>query len=87
MNGIMTAEEIMEVDWMSFAEWLLAQQDRSDHVGHLAYDVAHDEEWPAGAQYLEELERYLKSCDAIAGALKALRTAWEEWCRLAPRRR
>lgn len=85
MDGILTGDEIMGTDWQSFTDWLLTQQDRSDPVGHLAYDVADDEEWPADTDSLEELERYLKDQGAIKPALEALRQAWEEWFLLAPK--
>lgn len=64
---------------IGFKPWLIGQRGRSDHVGHLAEDAYHDNEWPRGRPTLERLEAYLRQDNAPEGAFEGLREAWAEY--------
>jgi hypothetical protein len=65
---------------ISFVDWLAGQTRRRDAIGDLARDTRRDVTWPPGGKVSRaKLRAHLEGHDAIAGALDALDTAWDEW--------
>lgn len=57
----------------SFANWIAAQADRQDPVGHLALDLASDTTWPRDdGDLLDHLYRAGACPDAISAGCRAL---------------
>jgi YozE SAM-like fold len=63
---------------MTFTAWLLAQGDRSDPVGHLAYEAHEDADFPAAGS-IETCRDYLAGVGASPEALAALEQAGREF--------
>ncbi|GIH51931.1 hypothetical protein Mro03_71100 [Microbispora rosea subsp. rosea] len=62
----------------SFREWLIERENESSPVGHLAYDAAHDPDFPASGD-LAVYDGYLSKCHAIPEAFDALYAAWAQY--------
>jgi uncharacterized protein YozE (UPF0346 family) len=67
----------------TFYQWLLSQKDRPDRVGHLARDVAVDDEFPRDSNQYEEIKYYLRPYSA---AIKSLNDGWLEYLQQYPER-
>lgn len=62
-----------------FTDWLLEQQHRNDLVGELAWEAAHDADWPAYADRYVEIHNYLVTQDAGDSTYLAAQQAWDEF--------
>ncbi len=62
-----------------FTDWLLEQQHRHDPVGDLAWEAAHDDDWPAHADRYVDIHNYLVTQDAGESTHRAAHQAWAEF--------
>ena len=62
-----------------FTTWLLSQQGTGYPVGHLADDVARDEDWPKTARQKATFRNYLERAGACRAALECFEAAWKRF--------